>query len=111
MMRHFFLIFMLVSSIGCTNSDEIKIGRCSFLYDEEIHGKIIMPILEKEASGYAQYFNISNPVVRKNDGLVRVLLSPINTDANQTILYENSFIFLFDPCSGSVVDHFEVVRN
>lgn len=110
MIRHLCLIVVLVNAISCTNSNEIKIGRCSFLYDENVHGKIILPILEKEASGYAQYFNISNPIVREDDGLIRVILSPINIGESQTILYENSFIFLFESCGG-LVDHFEVIRN
>ena len=105
------IISALVISLmlqGCTMT---KKG-CEFQYTDEFKETYVMPYLKKNfGAEMLPFFNIDVPVLTNKGEVTRVVVSPIKAVDGRMVMYENSFVFVVENCTGKLIDSFKVVRN
>ena len=110
--RRLILITYLVVLSGCTLAEIKTDDYCHFDYSESVRSTVVVPFLtEKVGEDIVKYFNTEKPVITDRGNTSRVVLSPINRVNGQMVMFESSYIFIFNNCEKKLIEAFEVVRN
>ena len=101
---------LLLSS--CVFSGNEKKSGCHFEYSEDLKKEVITPFLiEKVGEDMVKFFNVDKPVITEKEDITRVILSAIKSVNGQMVMFENSYIFVFNTCERTLLESYEVVRN